>query len=150
MDELTTAEARALLAELPVGHVGVVAEGRPYVTPMSYVVVRDTVWFRTVAGRRLDAIRTSPVVSMAAARWDDSGHWDSVIVSGVARVVEDPNREADVVAALLHKYPEAEGSPLALSGPALERRYIVSLEIDEISARTSGGGLNPPTRPGRL
>lgn len=152
MDELTRAEALELLAALDVGHVGTAAGGEPYVTPISYIVIGDEVLFRTLPGRRLDALRVNPRVCLEASRSDEDGNWESVIAWGAARELDDPNREADVVSALLSKYHDSSDGLLSFgsSRPFDPSPLVIAVLIDEISGRTSGRGFSPRTRPGRL
>lgn len=152
MDELNRSEALELLAELRVGHVATAAGGEPYVTPISYVVLGDELFFRTLPGRRLDALRANPRLCVEASRADDDGNWESVVAWGDAYEVPDPHREADVVEALLAKYHDSTDSLLSFgqARPFDPKPLVVGVPLDTISGRTSGRGLTPRTRPGRL
>jgi nitroimidazol reductase NimA-like FMN-containing flavoprotein (pyridoxamine 5'-phosphate oxidase superfamily) len=62
LEELTKAECLALLVEHSVGRVAVIAsDGLPMVVPVNYVMVADTVVFRSDAGTKLDAAQRHPV-----------------------------------------------------------------------------------------
>ncbi len=152
MDELTAEEARELLRTEMVAHVATAVDGEPYVTPISFVVIGDELLFRTAPGRRLDAITANQRVCVEASRIDQAGNWESVLVWGDAYVADDPNREADVVAALLEKYHGAAESLLSLAParPFDQQTVLVAVPMSEVSGRTSGRGLNPRARPGRL
>ncbi len=151
MDEMSRAEAVAFLEAEAVAHVGTAVGGEPYVTPISFVVAGDEIVFRTVPGRRLDSMRTNPRVCIEVSRVDETGNWRSVLVWGDAYVIEDPNREADAVAALLAKYHESQGL-LSVSGgrPFDPGPVVVAVPIETITGRTSGRGFSQRTRPGRL
>ncbi len=152
MDEMSREQAVALLEAEQVAHVATAAGGEPYVTPISFVLLQDELLFRTVPGRRLDALKQSPRVCVEASRVDEAGNWESVLVFGDARVIDDPNREADVIAALLAKYHGASEGLFSLGGgrPFDPVPVVVAVPLAEVTGRTSGGGLNPRTRPGRL
>lgn len=91
MEELSREEAFRLLSEAPVAHLGVISEGRPYVTPMSFVVDGERILFRTVAGRKFRAIAENPNVCIEASRFDEqTGDWVSVVVTGTAKETKDP------------------------------------------------------------
>lgn len=153
MDPLSREEALELLESAPVAHIGVVADGLPYVSPMSFVVVDDQVAFRTVPGRRLEAIRANPRVCVEAAKFDSaSGEWASVIVMGTASEIGDDPLRTEVVSKLLEKYRDALGSPLSRGGlqPLTGLPHVVVVKIEEISGMASGSGLSHRTRPGRL
>jgi nitroimidazol reductase NimA-like FMN-containing flavoprotein (pyridoxamine 5'-phosphate oxidase superfamily) len=153
MNPLSREEALELLAVAPVAHLGVIDDGRPYVTPMSFVLVGDVVAFRTVPGRKLEAIRENPQVCVEAAKFDpESGEWASVIVTGMARETEDAQTRAAVVAGLFEKYRDALGSPLSRGGlrPLTGLPFVVLVDIEEVTGMVSGGGFAHRTRPGRL
>lgn len=152
MDDLTTERAKELLETLATGHLGTVLDGDPYVTPISYVVIGEEVLFRTMPGDRLRAITSHPQVCLEASESDFDGNWESVIITGAAYIVEDANRQADVVAALLRKYQADTESLLSFGAgrPFDPEPAVVAVPIATISGRSSGGGLKPRTRPGRL
>lgn len=151
MDELTPAEITGLLESQKVGHIAVIDEGRPYVTPVSFVIVDDQFCFRTGAGRRVDAIRKNPDVSIEVMKVED-GRWESVIASGTAHEVLDDNKARTIISALLGKYVEEIGSPLSGGArkPLPEAGILVAVDLDHITGRSSGSWFTIPTRPGRL
>jgi hypothetical protein len=82
---LSRAECLALLADQRVGRVAFVdRDDLPVVEPVNYVVVDETVVFRTHAGTKLDALRRRPVAFQVDAV-DQTSHtgW-SVLLQGVA------------------------------------------------------------------
>ncbi|HSM02911.1 MAG TPA: pyridoxamine 5'-phosphate oxidase family protein [Acidimicrobiia bacterium] len=149
MKDLTVDECLRLLDEGRVAHVACIAEGQPYVTPMSYVMLGGLIHFRTALGRRVDALRRDPRLSISVASLGEGGSWRSVLVAGLARIIEDPAVEADVIAALIHKYGE---SPLAFSRPAVlpKARPVVAVDPSETTGRASGDPLGPGIHPGRV
>lgn len=150
MNDLTPEEARALLSKSMVAHLGVISEGEPYVSPISFVVVDDAICLRTGAGRRVEAIRENPRVCVEASEYEvDSGHWQSAIAWGDAEILEDDDRTREIVMELMTKYRDALGSPLSGS-PMPEPGLIVKIPIVELSGRTSGTFFSTRTRPGRL
>lgn len=153
MEPLDRDEALLLLGKTPVAHLGLVSEGEPYVTPMSFVLDGDRILFRTQAGRKLRAIGENPRVCIEVSRFDeDSGDWVSVIVSGTATLTNDRHTGEIIVQKLFDKYSKALGSPLTHGGlqPVPGLPHIIEVEIEEISGMTSGRGFSPRTRPGRL
>jgi nitroimidazol reductase NimA-like FMN-containing flavoprotein (pyridoxamine 5'-phosphate oxidase superfamily) len=152
MEPVTREEALAVLADQPVAHLGIVIDGSPYVTPMSYVFDGERILFRTMAGKKLDGIRANPAVCIETADFDpDTGAWVSVIVRGTARLVDDPDTRRDVVARLYEKYEKIMGSPLSGGGGLMPLDpYVIEVPIDEISGMCSGRGMRVRTKPGRL
>ena len=152
MESVTREEALEVLANQPVAHLGIVIDGSPYVTPMSYVFDGERILFRTMAGKKLDGIRANPAVCIETADFDpDTGAWVSVIVRGTARLVDDPDTRRDVVARLYEKYEKIMGSPLSGGGGLMPLDpYVIEVPIDEISGMCSGRGMRVRTKPGRL
>ena len=150
MDELSIEQSERILAEQRVAHLGLVDDGEPYVTPLSYVVLDGDVYYRTGPGRRHDALASDPRVCVEVTRNDDAG-WVSVIFWGEARVVDDPARHAQVVEALLDKYHDEPLIGIARPGELRSEDHIVmAITPERMTGRSSGGGWSSATRPGRL
>ncbi len=153
MEPITEAEARQFLTEAMVAHIGVIANGEPYVTPMSFVVDGNRLLFRTKLGKRFEAIEANPVVCIEVSRFDEaSGDWTSVMVKGKAMERDDEPTTARTIELLLHKYETVLGSPLGHGGlqPMASFPHVIEVPIDEITGMSSGRGFSYRTRPGRL
>lgn len=153
MEELSREESLQLLREAAVAHLGVISEGMPYVTPMSFVVEGERLLFRTMPGRKLRAIEETPKVCIEVCRFDQqTGSWRSVIVTGTAMTSDDQATRELTVQMLLSKYAEAMGSPLGHGElqPLAGLPHVVEVKIEQITGMSSGGGLSFRTRPGRL
>ena len=153
MDQLTRDEALQLLNTTPVAHLGLISDGAPYVTPMSFDVDGEEILFRTMAGKKLNALRDNPNVCVEVSQFDEeTGEWASVIVTGTATEVADRNKGERAVQLLFDKYANVLGDPLSRGGlqPMPGLPYLVSLKIEQITGVSSGRGFSPRTRPGRL
>lgn len=87
-------ECLRLLASVPVGRVGFVADGDVVVLPVNHVVDGHDVVFRTAHGSKLSAAEGQGLAAFEADHYDErtQSGW-SVLLSGRAEVVE---AEADV------------------------------------------------------
>lgn len=153
MEPITDAEALEFLRKGMVAHLGVVHDGDPYVTPMSFVVDNDRLLFRTKPGMRFEAIQSNPNVSVEVSRFDEStGEWMSVVVKGTAVECTDEATESKAVELLLAKYSAVLGSPLGRDGlqPMASFPHVIEVKIDEMTGMSSGRGFSFRTRPGRL
>ena len=152
VESISVDRAVQILREEFVAHVGVVTGDGPYVTPISYVYSGNDIAFRTRAGSRLDAMRADPRVCLEVSRYEpSSGAWESVIVRGLAREVDDPQRVQDIVSAILRKYREAFAELLGRGGAVpMGDEVVVSVAVDEITGRSSGRAFGIRTRPGRM
>lgn len=154
MEPITTSEALELLESSPVAHLGVIVDGAPYVTPMSFVVDDGRIRFRTMSGKKLDGIKANPRVCIEVSRLDGvTGDWVSVIITGTASEVIDENIQVETTSALFRKYGEILGSPLS-HGPGVRPLpglpHVVEVTIEEMTGMSSGRGFAVRTKPGRL
>lgn len=152
MQDLVPSRMLVLMTDEPVAHVAVIADERPYVTPVSFVWLDDQLWFRTGPGTRLDAIRENPRVSAEVSRFDlNTGGWESVVIGGTARVVAEPDAEARIEKALRVKYRRITRSALEMPTDVIPHEgAVVAVTVEEMSGRASGSGVNDRDRPGRL
>ena len=153
MEPITESEALEFLKEAMVAHIGVVQDGEPYVTPMSFVVDRRSILFRTKPGKRVEAISSNPKVCIEVSHFDeDSGDWISVVVRGKAIERTDEITTSRAVELLMDKYRAALGSPLGHGGlqPMATFPHVIEVPIEEISGMVSGRAFSYRTRPGRL
>lgn len=154
MQPITRDRALEFLESRLVAHLGVVVDGAPYVTPMSYVVDGDRILFRTMAGTKLEGIKANPEVCVEVASFDEeTGDWVSVIVRGTARLIDDADTRQATISSLYSKYEKVMGSPLSGGGglmPLGGSPYVIEVPIEDISGMSSDGGFRIRTKPGRL
>jgi nitroimidazol reductase NimA-like FMN-containing flavoprotein (pyridoxamine 5'-phosphate oxidase superfamily) len=153
MEPITDAEALDFLEHEMVAHLGIIVHGKPYVTPMSFVLDGRRLLFRTKPGKRFEAIESNPMVCVEVSRIDEvSGDWVSVIVEGKAVECTDDATTTRVVELLLEKYASVLGSPLGTGGlqPMASFPHVLEVKIDEMTGMSSGRGFSFRTRPGRL
>lgn len=118
MPSLDNATCRRLLTEAAVARLATVtADGAPHVVPCCFLLDGDRLYSvvdgkpkSTTALRRLDNVRTNPLVSLVADHYADD--WQElwwVRVDGAAVVVDDDRERAtaiDGLAAKYHQYRE--------------------------------------------
>jgi nitroimidazol reductase NimA-like FMN-containing flavoprotein (pyridoxamine 5'-phosphate oxidase superfamily) len=153
VEPISDAKAREFLDESLVAHIGVIIEGEPYVTPMSFVLNGNRILLRTKPGQRLSGMTANPVVSVEASDFDEeTGDWTSVIAKGTASVADDDETVQTALAGLFEKYRKVLGSPLSRGGmqPISSFPHVIAIEIAEISGMCSSGPFSMRTRPGRL
>ncbi len=152
MKDLVQSQVHALLSDEPVAHVGVIAWGKPYVTPVSYVWLDDALWFRTAPGTRLDAVAANPDISVEISRFDvTTGYWESIVIAGRGEIVSDRDAEDRVERALRIKYRRITRSALDMPPDVVPKEgAVVKVVVEDLSGRSSGSGIKGPDRPGRL
>ena len=150
MEDLTPAQCFELLRSEQVGHIAVISDGEPYVTPISYVVSNSDIAMRVGDGRRVRAIEENPRASFEVSQYDtETGDWKSVIIQGNLRVATEDHEIQSVIAGLLAKYRPVVS---ALRGGQLTvlKDVVLILHIEEMTGRTSGSFFALRSRPGRL
>lgn len=88
---LDRAACLELVGSRSFGRVGVTVGALPTVLPVNYRLKNETIYFRSGAGQKLAAATARHVVAFEVDEADAYGHagW-SVVVTGIAEVVEDP------------------------------------------------------------
>ena len=114
IEELTKSECFGLLAGGTLGRVAVVDDRGPVVFPVSFILDRHTVVFRTEPGTKLHAAARGSLVCFEADGIDAAGRvgW-SVIVRGEITEVTDPAELARLRAL-----------PLRVQAPGAREHYV--------------------------
>jgi nitroimidazol reductase NimA-like FMN-containing flavoprotein (pyridoxamine 5'-phosphate oxidase superfamily) len=125
LEVLDRADCVRLLHTVSLGRVGITVGALPTILPINFRVDGDRIVFRTGVGTKLDAATRGAVVAFEADDFDPMYHsgW-SVVVTGVAREVNDPDDQA------MHTTPRwAPG----------QNERLVAVSMDEISGRRLDG-----------
>ncbi|WP_101787519.1 pyridoxamine 5'-phosphate oxidase family protein [Nonomuraea indica] len=97
LEELSTAEALRLLAGVPIGRIVFTRHALPAIRPVNYLVADGQIVIRSNPGTVLstEVAPSGSVVAFEADELDAERRlgW-SVIVTGVARLVDDPEEAA--------------------------------------------------------
>jgi nitroimidazol reductase NimA-like FMN-containing flavoprotein (pyridoxamine 5'-phosphate oxidase superfamily) len=115
--------AEEVLESSAIGRIGVHADGRTYVVPVTYAYDGDAVYCHSVDGMKLDMLRTSPRgVCFEVEQVDDIANWRSVIAWGDFEELHGPDADAglrllvDRLAALVEQAaPHATVRPVRLT-----------------------------------
>lgn len=121
-------ECLELLASSPVGRIAFVHGGGPKIVPVTHVVSHGGVAFRSAAGSKLDtAIMGRPVAyEVDGLDLERRVGW-SVLVQGIAELVDDPARVAALDARGLQSWSEhvADGSWILIRAEEISGRRII-------------------------
>ena len=125
LEVLDRAECIRLLRTVPLGRIGITTGALPTILPINFRVDGDRILFRTGVGTKLDAATRGAVVAFEVDDIDPMYHsgW-SVVVTGVAREVEDPDDGA--------MYTTPRWAPG-------QSERLVEVSIEEISGRRLDG-----------
>lgn len=120
---LDVAACRELLDAGAIGRVGYIAEGRPMIVPVDYLVHDNTIVFRADPGGKLLHIPLHHVCFEVDGSAAD--HVWSVVVQGFAR---------DLTTAIGPEYQAMRDLTLASHAP-IENAHWISIDITEVSGR---------------
>jgi uncharacterized protein len=110
LGDLTQPECLELLASADLGRIAVVADGRPLIFPVNFVLDGELVVFRTDAGTKLDHASLDRVAFEVDNVDHDRHEGWSVVVQGVGRELTDALDEASVREQALPLRPWAGGA----------------------------------------
>ena len=110
-------QIEAVLHQQHVGRLACLADGRPYVVPVTYAYAGGAVYGRTLPGRKLAALRADPRVCFEVDERDDSVSWCSVVADAIFEEVTDPAERQTALALLAQAWPA--GLPRADAVPGV-------------------------------
>lgn len=142
----------AILDEGLVAHVGFVTDGQPFVIPMAYGRVGETLYLHGAAASRLlrtlrsgvDACLTVTHLDglvLARSAFHHSMNYRSVVVFGQASAVEDESAKRDAMKAITeHLTPGRWETARQPSSAELAGTLVLALPITDASAKIRTGG----------
>ena len=135
---------RVLHAEV-VGRIGVHAEGRTYVVPVSYVYDGDAVYVHSRDGLKVRLLRSSDQVCFEVEQIRDLGNWQSVVAWGKYEELTGDLATAGANLLASRLEPLAASETAGPAGPAPEGQpgIVFRVRLTERSGRfekTTPGG----------
>ncbi len=130
---LTSEEARALLKECRTGRIGCIADGSPYVVPVSYIFHGDKIYVHSLLGQKIKALRENPRTCIQVDEIVDDYHWRSAIAFGKYREVTESGERDRVISELLARFPfltPVESVPVHDGGSSV---VVFCIEVERIS-----------------
>jgi len=82
LGSLTRAQIETLLKKGTIGRIGVSADGRTYVVPITYVYDGDAIYGHSVLGQKIRMMRRAPEVCFEVEDISDMANWRTVIAQG--------------------------------------------------------------------
>ncbi|MFJ6833923.1 pyridoxamine 5'-phosphate oxidase family protein [Streptomyces sp. NPDC091209] len=147
----------AILDEGYVGHLGFVRDGAPVVLPTLYARVGERLYVHGSTGSRplrmtgqadpglavcLTVTHVDGLV-LARSAFHHSINYRSVVVHGIAHQVTDPDERRLALDALVdHVVPGRSADSRPANAKELAATAVISLDLDEVSAKVRGGGPN--------
>ena len=127
---------------------------QPYILPMNFALVSDYVVLHSAqTGRMWETLKKNPKVCInwtlgEDLTWQDAGvgcsyrvKSKSVIVEGVANIVDDYDEKYGLLMNLMNQYSDGE---FKFNRPAVVNVGIIKVKIDKISAKEFGAKAVTP------
>jgi nitroimidazol reductase NimA-like FMN-containing flavoprotein (pyridoxamine 5'-phosphate oxidase superfamily) len=141
---LDDAEAMALLKRGEFGMLSTVdAHNHPYGIPVNFVVMEEKIYFHCATeGHKLENITGNPTVSFCVVGHTElmpekfATRYESVVVSGEARTVDDPVQKKNALRALVVKYsPDHIAAGELYIDKLIDKAAVVEITIANLSGK---------------
>ncbi|KXF75648.1 flavin-nucleotide-binding protein [Paramesorhizobium deserti] len=139
---LSDPDCTRVLASNHLGRLACVNDGRPYIVPIYYAYSNNCLYAFSMPGKKIDAMRENPLVSVLVEQQDGGREWKSVLASG--RYEELPDRvgykvERDHAWSLLsrHAFWWEPGALKPVTPPVSDHspHVFFCIHIEQISGR---------------
>lgn len=107
IEDMTPVEMKSLLIAKDFGHLGCARSGRPYVVPMHYAYDGECIYFLTTEGAKTDYIESNNEVCFQVEEIIDRENWQSVMVTGRAERITEPEEKEHAMQKICSRNPTA-------------------------------------------
>lgn len=105
MKTLTNEEARQLFHTARVVRLGCIANGEPYIVPISCHLEGDHLYCHSLPGLKISALRENPHACVQVDQIESDLNWRSAIAFGKYEEITKSNEREHVLSALLRRFP---------------------------------------------
>ncbi|MBB3660091.1 hypothetical protein FHX15_005360 [Rhizobium sp. BK650] len=139
--EMTERESREVVAHQNVGHLACVRDNRPYVVPVHYAFDGEKLYVFSLAGQKVDWMRSNPNACLLVEETGEHHRWKSVLVQGTYDELPDTSERHNErlhAWSLLQKRPlwwEPGSSKPGTGSEGKEAPIFFSISIAQISGR---------------
>jgi len=133
-----------LLRSQAIGRIGCNAEGKTYVVPITYAYDGENIYAHTIEGMKTRMMRANPEVCFEVDHIENMANWQSAIVWGTYKELEDQEAE-EALQILVNRVHPLMTSETTRPVHSLERRrtslktnirmVVFSINVKETSSR---------------
>lgn len=105
MRSLTNEEARQLFHTARVARLGCIANGEPYVVPISCLLEGDHLYCHSLPGLKISALRENPHACIQVDQIESDLRWRSAIAFGKYEELTKANEREQFLGKLLRRFP---------------------------------------------
>ena len=136
-------EIDKFIMECSVVRLGMISRGEPYIVPLNFVYIDDTVYFHcALEGRKAEAMRAEPGVCLefdamyGVSVEKKTTYYKSVIAWGKAVFVSDIDMVKRVLEMICVEYL---GSSFVITEEMAKRTGIIAIRIDSVTGKERKG-----------
>jgi uncharacterized protein len=136
--QLSAEDAKSLVEEGHIGHLGCITERGPYVVPVHYIFHTGDLYLHSRLGEKIRAMRQNPAICVQVEALRDATHWRSAIAFGTYEEITDPDECTWFNRRILTRFPHLTPvESLAVDG---EQNDIVifRIRVEEINGVGEG------------
>jgi len=105
VEEMSIGDSRELLKRVGYGHLGLARGTHPYVVPIHYAFDGTYLYIYTTEGKKTEIIRDNPEICLQVEEVVSDRDWRSVIVTGEAEPLTDPEERERALEFILARNP---------------------------------------------
>jgi nitroimidazol reductase NimA-like FMN-containing flavoprotein (pyridoxamine 5'-phosphate oxidase superfamily) len=103
LGELSKKQIEDLLKQQVIGRIGCHAKGETYIVPVNYVYDGNYIYGHSSGGKKIEIMRQNPEVCFEVDEIQSIFRWQSVIVWGTFKEVNDLAERQRIMQALIHR-----------------------------------------------
>jgi nitroimidazol reductase NimA-like FMN-containing flavoprotein (pyridoxamine 5'-phosphate oxidase superfamily) len=104
LGKLNTSEIEEVLHHEVIGRIGCHANDVTYIVPITYAYDGNNIYALSKSGMKVDVMRKNPKVCFEVESFRDMGNWQSVVVWGDFRELQDAEERKDALRKLLNRH----------------------------------------------
>ena len=148
--ELTTQECWRMLARNHIAHLACARDNQPYIVPVRVDLDGAFLYGYATLGRKIEWLRTNPLVCLECDELTTDRQWATVIVFGhYEELPHTPENEGarQVAERLFQKHPMWwEPATLPLAGHERRPPIVFRIHVDSLTGRRTLQEASPPGR----
>jgi uncharacterized protein len=149
--ELTTQECWRMLARNHIAHLACARDNQPYIVPVRVDLDGEFLYGYATLGRKIEWMRTNPLVCLECDELTTDRQWATVIVFGrYQELSHTPENEGarQVAKRLFQKHPMWwEPATLPLAGHERRPPIVFRIHVDSLTGRRTLQEARTPERP---
>jgi nitroimidazol reductase NimA-like FMN-containing flavoprotein (pyridoxamine 5'-phosphate oxidase superfamily) len=138
LKRLNEEEAKSLLSEGSIGHLGCVTKQGPYVVPVNYIFHDGNIYVHSLMGDKILSLRENPKVCLQVEKLENEYSWRSAIAFGKYEEITNPDERYWFTRRILVRFPHLTPVESIASEAEHDKVVIFRIRIEQVSAVGEG------------